>query len=233
MGLSLLFCLCVNVYCHRVTTQLQLIYIYIYIIFCIITHNGMNKPNPGICKTAVKLLYSLQATTYHSAVLSGSHHIIIEMTPLVLVMCLVFVLTTSQIGGCGFSLPPASPPPSPVFRSRRSHQPCAREHLGAFRGFLLCPLQLLLFIIWVVRTIIGLPERDSSISVPAVLLAVANTRGQRSIISFNIYGSMHRKYSPVYIQQDANLHSLFISGNCSTWYHHSSSGAHTTVSRVQ
>jgi hypothetical protein len=37
----------------------------------------------------------------------------------------------------------------------------------------------------------------------------------------------------VYIQQDATLHSLFISGNCSTcfgWYHHPSSGAHTTVS---
>ena len=28
-------CLCVNVYCHRVTTQLQLIYIYIYIYTCI------------------------------------------------------------------------------------------------------------------------------------------------------------------------------------------------------
>jgi hypothetical protein len=36
-----------------------------------------------------------------------------------------------------------------------------------------------------------------------------------------------------YIQQDATSHSLFISGNCSTyfgWYVHSSSGAHTTVS---
>src|SRR5215475_13887992 len=40
---------------------------------------------------------------------------------------------------------------------------------------------------------------------------------------------MYRKY----IQQDATLHSLFISGNCSTcfgWYFHPSSGAHTTVS---
>src|SRR5215470_16566498 len=38
---------------------------------------------------------------------------------------------------------------------------------------------------------------------------------------------------PVYIQQDATLHSLFISGNCFTcfgWYFHPSSGAHTTVS---
>jgi hypothetical protein len=36
-----------------------------------------------------------------------------------------------------------------------------------------------------------------------------------------------------YIQQDATLQSLFISGNCSTyfgWYFHPSSGAHTTVS---
>jgi hypothetical protein len=36
-----------------------------------------------------------------------------------------------------------------------------------------------------------------------------------------------------YIQQDAKLHSLFISGNCSTcfgWYFHPSSAAHTTVS---
>jgi len=37
---------------------------------------------------------------------------------------------------------------------------------------------------------------------------------------------------PIYIQQDATLHSLFISGNCSTCfgrYPHPSSGAHTTV----
>jgi hypothetical protein len=37
----------------------------------------------------------------------------------------------------------------------------------------------------------------------------------------------------VYIQQDATLHSLFISGTYSTcfgWYFHPSSGAHTTVS---
>jgi hypothetical protein len=54
---------------------------------------------------------------------------------------------------------------------------------------------------------------------------------------FNIYGSVHRKYTCipiyVYIQQDATLHSLFMSGNCSTcfgWYFHLSSGAHTTVS---
>jgi hypothetical protein len=36
----------------------------------------------------------------------------------------------------------------------------------------------------------------------------------------------------IYIQQDATLHSLFISGNCSTyfgWFFHPSSGAHTPV----
>jgi hypothetical protein len=50
---------------------------------------------------------------------------------------------------------------------------------------------------------------------------------------FNVYGPVHRKYIPIYIQQDATLHSLFISGNCSTCfgrYFHPSSGAHTTVS---
>jgi hypothetical protein len=44
---------------------------------------------------------------------------------------------------------------------------------------------------------------------------------------------VHRKYIPIYIEQDATLHSLFISVNCSTcfgWYFHPSSGAHTTVS---
>jgi hypothetical protein len=40
---------------------------------------------------------------------------------------------------------------------------------------------------------------------------------------------------PIYIQQDATLHSLFISGNYSTrfeWYFHPLSGAHTPVSTV-
>jgi hypothetical protein len=40
---------------------------------------------------------------------------------------------------------------------------------------------------------------------------------------------------PIYIQKDATLHNLFISGNCSTcfgWYFHPSSGTHTTVSTV-
>ena len=42
-----------------------------------------------------------------------------------------------------------------------------------------------------------------------------------SRIRFNIHGSVHRKNIPIYIQQDATLHSLFIPGNCSIcfgWY---------------
>jgi hypothetical protein len=50
---------------------------------------------------------------------------------------------------------------------------------------------------------------------------------------FNFYGSVHRKYIPIYIQQDVTLHSLFtygISSTCFGWYFHPSSGEHTTVS---
>jgi hypothetical protein len=50
-------------------------------------------------------------------------------------------------------------------------------------------------------------------------------------ISHGIY----HLFQYTYIQQDATLHSLFISGNCSTcfgWYLHPSSGANTTVSTV-
>jgi hypothetical protein len=50
---------------------------------------------------------------------------------------------------------------------------------------------------------------------------------------FNVHGPVHHKHIPIYIQKDATVHSLFISGNCSTcfgWYFHPSSGAHTTVS---
>jgi hypothetical protein len=50
---------------------------------------------------------------------------------------------------------------------------------------------------------------------------------------FNVHWSVHRKNILIYIQQDATLHSLFISRNCSTcleWYLHPSSGAQTTVS---
>ena len=45
--------------------------------------------------------------------------------------------------------------------------------------------------------------------------------------------SMHRKYTLIYIQQDATLQGLFTSENCSTcfgWYFHPLLGAHTTVS---
>jgi hypothetical protein len=37
-------------------------------------------------------------------------------------------------------------------------------------------------------------------------------------VKFNVYGSVHRKYILLYIQQDARLHILFISGNCSTCF---------------
>jgi hypothetical protein len=53
------------------------------------------------------------------------------------------------------------------------------------------------------------------------------------IRKFNDHGSVHREYIPIYIQEDATLNSLFISGNCSTcfvWYFQPSSGEHTTVS---
>ena len=56
---------------------------------------------------------------------------------------------------------------------------------------------------------------------------------KQKVLPFNVHRSLHRKYIPIYIQQDATLHSLFISGNCSTffaWYHHPSTGAQTTVS---
>jgi hypothetical protein len=50
---------------------------------------------------------------------------------------------------------------------------------------------------------------------------------------FYHHGSLHLKNILIYIQQDATLHSLFISGNCSTCfgcYLRQSSGAQTTVS---
>jgi hypothetical protein len=53
------------------------------------------------------------------------------------------------------------------------------------------------------------------------------------VLPFKVYGSVHRKYIQIYIQQYTNLHSLFICGNCSTcfrWNHQRTSGAHTTVS---
>ena len=50
---------------------------------------------------------------------------------------------------------------------------------------------------------------------------------------FNVHGSVHRKYILIYIEQDATLHILFISGNCSTyfgWCLRPSSGTYSTVS---
>jgi len=61
---------------------------------------------------------------------------------------------------------------------------------------------------------------------------IGEMRNNRNL-TFNLQGSVHPKYILIYIQQDAMLHILFISGNCSTcfrWYLHPSSGAHTTVS---
>ena len=49
----------------------------------------------------------------------------------------------------------------------------------------------------------------------------------------DVQRSVRRKYIPIRIQQDIRLHSLFISGNCSTcfgWFLHPSSGVQTTVS---
>ena len=46
-------------------------------------------------------------------------------------------------------------------------------------------------------------------------------------------GEIYSDIYPTRCNQDATLHSLFISGTCSTcfgWYLHPSSGAHTTVS---
>jgi len=60
-------------------------------------------------------------------------------------------------------------------------------------------------------------------------------RGGVGTTKYNVYGSVHRKYISIYIQQDIILHSLFISGNCCTcfgWYLHPALGAQTTVSTV-
>ena len=65
------------------------------------------------------------------------------------------------------------------------------------------------------------------------LWTVFHKISRKSIDKFKVYGSVQRKYIPIYIQQDATLHSLFITRNCSAffgWYLHPSSGMHTTVS---
>jgi len=58
-------------------------------------------------------------------------------------------------------------------------------------------------------------------------LSLLQKKRSTLIFKFNVYGSVHRKYIPIYIQKDATLYSLFISGNCSTcfgWFLHPSSG---------
>jgi hypothetical protein len=54
------------------------------------------------------------------------------------------------------------------------------------------------------------------------------------VVAFSVFIYQQEKMCIlIYIQQDATLHSLFISGNSSTcfgWYLQPSSGAHTTVS---
>jgi len=41
---------------------------------------------------------------------------------------------------------------------------------------------------------------------------------ENTVWKFNVHESVHRKYIPIYIQQDETLHRLFISGNCSTYF---------------
>jgi len=51
--------------------------------------------------------------------------------------------------------------------------------------------------------------------------------------TFDVHGSVHRKYSPINAQQDATLHSLSYletALHVSRYYYHPSLGAHTTVS---
>ena len=55
---------------------------------------------------------------------------------------------------------------------------------------------------------------------------------EESSLIFNVQGSMYRKYIQIYIQQNATLHILFISGKLLYMFRvvlHPSSGAHTTV----
>jgi hypothetical protein len=57
--------------------------------------------------------------------------------------------------------------------------------------------------------------------------------GRITVVIHNTRLNIKNSFIPIYIQQDATLHSLFISGNCSTrfgWYLHPSSGAHTAIS---
>jgi hypothetical protein len=71
--------------------------------------------------------------------------------------------------------------------------------------------------------------------VPVCVLSCRALHDQTTHRQVQVFRHVHHRYIPiyVYIQQDATLHSLFISGNGSTcfeWYFHPLSGAHTTVS---
>jgi len=63
--------------------------------------------------------------------------------------------------------------------------------------------------------------------------SVASGTPCTNAVRVHIYETMCVKFIATYIQQDATLHSLFISGKCSTCfgcYFHPSSEAQTTVS---
>jgi hypothetical protein len=74
-----------------------------------------------------------------------------------------------------------------------------------------------------IRPEVSLRSSLPSVKCPSTLVCTL------TLLKFNVYWFVHRKYFPICIQQDATLHSLFISGNSSTyfgWYLHPSSGAH-------
>jgi hypothetical protein len=121
---------------------------------------------------------------------------------------------------------------------------CVYGCLFCFAGhptsYVFCILYLSASELWVLRMYSNLISGKSS----CFILNPLNTELKSHlpftslIRRFNVYGSVHRKYSSIYvdIQQNAMLHSLFISGNCTTclgWYFHPSSGAHTTVSTAR
>jgi hypothetical protein len=79
---------------------------------------------------------------------------------------------------------------------------------------------------------------------PFYFLIFSSTMFQMHLLPFNHFlpkvhvcdpqrKTLQIKYSNIFIQQNATLYILFISGNrptCFGWYHHPSPGAHTTVS---
>jgi len=110
--------------------------------------------------------------------------------------------------------------------------------LEVFLSYYICILYCLT-VMSVVCQIIGSIKMCTSLSYVIYLkflFCLHSPNGQvlyTVFVYFNIYGYLHHKYISIYIQQDATLHSLFISGNCPTcfgWYLHPSSGAHIPVS---